>query len=147
MRGAVTGDGRMMSAITAAAVAKKQAMRATLEAGKRRCPRCGRTLPLSAFGRAPTPSGLSGWCRACHAEDARHRAAVARELARPAGVRPPRSFGLRCCGGWLEWDTALSWWLCRHGRGCRDRWQPGTGGLVRRDEALPGRAKPSHAEP
>ena len=38
----------------------------------KRCPRCGRLLPRSAFGRSSRyKDGLTWWCRECNAEAAR----------------------------------------------------------------------------
>src|SRR5665213_303225 len=54
-----------------------------LMAGGKRCPKCGETKPVSAFGKdARQKSGLRIWCKFCHATAQRERKRLAGALPR-----------------------------------------------------------------
>jgi hypothetical protein len=118
-----------VEAVKAAAVAKRVRMLADRAAGRKYCPRCDETLSTGQFGsNASAPDGLARYCRACmnsYGRQWRADHAVERcQIKQFGAVRPATgTFDVKCCGGWLENDPVLSWWLVRHEPTCRNRWQ------------------------
>ena len=58
---------------------KQEEVRKQQEAGVKVCKKCGRTLPLSAFGRGHAADGLQGICKECKSEQGRLANARRRE--------------------------------------------------------------------
>lgn len=61
---------------------RAKAVQAQLESGVKVCRKCGRTLPLSAFGKGHAADGLQAFCKECKAEQG--RAALAKRWAKEA---------------------------------------------------------------
>lgn len=61
---------------------REKAIQAQLEAGVKVCRRCGREMPLSAFGKGNSADGLQPFCKECKAEQG--RAALAKRWAKDA---------------------------------------------------------------
>ena len=61
---------------------RDKAVQEQLEAGVKVCKKCGRTLPLSAFGKGHAADGLQAFCKECKAEQG--RAALAKRWAKEA---------------------------------------------------------------
>ena len=73
---------------------KQQEVQRQMEAGVKVCKKCGRTLPLSAFGRGHAADGLQAICKECKSEqgrlaNARRREKEADKIRQEAAQKAP----------------------------------------------------------
>jgi hypothetical protein len=97
---------RATKASRAGVKARRAKLARRLETGEKRCPVCRRTLPLSAFGLAPSRrDGHHGHCKACRAQQVREQRAAQRAQAAATRFK-------------LLDGPVLNWWVPVHRPGC-----------------------------